>query len=67
MKKSSSIFHNILGFVGFILIFIVLSELLLNRDDQLFSGILFMALFFVVLNIQFLKKQLTIMKRDTKN
>ena len=48
---------NILGYVGVLLVFFVMTKLYFDLYDQFLSGILFIGLMLLINNIQFLKRK----------
>jgi len=56
LSKYSNSFFGILGYLGVILIMFVMYKVFFEFSNQLYSGVLFVGLLFLITNIQYLKK-----------
>ncbi|MEK3953199.1 hypothetical protein [Psychrobacillus sp. FSL K6-1464] len=56
-EKYRNILTNVLGYIGVILISVVIYKLFFDYNNQFYSGILFIGVLLLIYNAQLLKKK----------
>ncbi|MEK3995920.1 hypothetical protein MKY29_14280 [Psychrobacillus sp. FSL K6-2365] len=56
-EKYRNILTNLLGYIGVILILVVIYKLFFDYNNQFYSGILFIGVLLLIYNVQLLKKK----------
>lgn len=56
-EKFRNILTNLLGYIGVILILVVIYKLFFDYNNQFYSGILFIGVLLLIYNVQLLKKK----------
>ncbi|MEK3953832.1 MULTISPECIES: hypothetical protein [unclassified Psychrobacillus] len=56
-EKYRNILTNLLGYIGVILILVVIYKLFFGYNNQFYSGILFIGVLLLIYNVQLLKKK----------
>ncbi|CAM3293960.1 hypothetical protein FITA111629_14950 [Filibacter tadaridae] len=56
MKNHMDKIFNLIGYIGVVLLLVVMYKIFFDWDDQFYSGVLFIGLILILSNINFLKK-----------